>query len=230
MSADASVISRLDVYDSPAWQRARTTSGRPSRRTSRVADPHGWWRRLCWVTPQLALCGDLPDGDPDKREALYEWIAAGVTHIVDTRLERNDEWFVRTNAPKVGYTWVGVDDHGGRQPDWWFDEGVAGVVGGLRDGGKVVVHCHMGVNRGPSMAFAALLALGHDPMRALTAIRAARPIAGVLYAEDAVAWFHRTNRSPRKAMYTDTRAVRSWHQANPIDTRWITSRIWHAAR
>ncbi|MEZ5250014.1 MAG: hypothetical protein R2713_12615 [Ilumatobacteraceae bacterium] len=54
MSADASVISRLDVYDSPAWQRARTTSGRPSRRTSRVADPHGWWRRLCWVTPQLA--------------------------------------------------------------------------------------------------------------------------------------------------------------------------------
>ncbi len=225
----------------------RSVARRSSLRPARVADPHHWWRRLCWVTPQLALSGDLPDGDAAKLRALRAWQDAGVTHVVDTRLERNDEQFVARHAPGLGYTWAGVDDDGGRQPDWWFEQGVAAVLeatgavegaaareassdavrGGVA-GGKVVVHCHMGVNRGPSMGFAAMLASGHDPLRALTTIRDRRPIAAVLYAEDAVTWWHRRRGADRRSLYDDVRAVRSWHRANPIDTGWITSRIWQS--
>ncbi len=225
-----------DTADIGGAGEVRTTMSKKQRgqqqrrpRTARVADPLQWWRRLCWVTPQLALSGDLPEGHAAKHRALGEWVDAGITHIVDTRLEHSDEQFVRMHAPHMGYTWAGVDDHGGRQPDTWFDEGVEQTLEALESPtAKVVVHCHMGVNRGPSMGFASMLALGHDPLKALHTIRESRPIAAVLYAEDAVSWWHRRQGSDRKAIYTDTRAVRSWHQANPIDTDWITNRLWHA--
>ncbi len=58
----------------------------------------------------------------------------------------------------------------------------------------MLVHCHMGINRGPSMAYACLLVLGWDPIEAMTAIRTARPIAAIGYAEDALDWHHRTYR------------------------------------
>jgi predicted protein tyrosine phosphatase len=52
---------------------------------------------------------------------------------------------------------------------------------------KILVHCHMGVNRGPSMALR--LMLEHDPEvlpeDCVIEIRRARPIARILYAEDA---------------------------------------------
>ena len=54
----------------------------------------------------------------------------------------------------------------------------------------MLAHCHMGINRGPSMGFAILLALGWDAEEALDAIHAARPIAFIAYAEDALRWHH----------------------------------------
>lgn len=238
VSADAEVLYDVwaetaaelaERWDHGAARPAMAKSRKPRPRQGRVADPHQWWRRLCWVTPQLALSGDLPEGYDAKLRGLREWVDAGITHVVDTRLEHSDEAFVGEHAPHIGYTWAGVDDHGGRQPDSWFDDGVAGVLAAVDDPmAKVVVHCHMGVNRGPSMGFAAMLATGHDPLKALSTIRLQRPIAAVLYAEDAVGWWHRRRGADRKKIYDDTRAVRSWHQANPIDTDWITSRIWRA--
>jgi hypothetical protein len=65
--------------------------------------------------------------------------------------------------------------------------------GALRDPeAKVLVHCHVGIDRGPSMAHACLLMLGRDPIEAMTMIRSARPIAAIGYAEDAPDWHHRT--------------------------------------
>lgn len=192
-------------------------------------EPSEWWRRLCWVTPQIALCGDLPNGTNAKRRELELWIDAGITHIVDTRLENNDERFVAAHEPDVGYTWVGVDDDGGRQPDAWFDQGVDGALGAISNpDGKVVIHCHMGVNRGPSMGFAALLATGMDAVEALRVIRVQRPIAAMLYADDAIGWWHRRQGSDASALKHDRHRVREWMRSNPIDTNWITSRIWRS--
>ena len=80
------------------------------------------------------------------------------------------------------------------------------------------------------MAFAALLALGYDIEDGLDAIRDARPIAAILYAEDAVAWFadHSgwdTNWAAELRMQ-----VRAWHATNRLDTAWVINRIRRAGK
>ena len=86
----------------------------------------------------------------------------GVRHIVALRGEANDTVDVARVAPHIEYVWLGTHDAGGDQDFSWFDDGVAAVTGALADpDARGVVHCHMGVNRAPSMAYAALLRLGH---------------------------------------------------------------------
>ena len=131
------------------------------------------------------------------RAQLEGWVEAGVTHILDVRLDQEvgfDVELVAAYAPHVTYLRAGVDDSGRSQDDAWFDAGVDAALEALADpAAKIVVHCHMGVNRGPSMAFAILLAAGWDAVPALEAIRQARPIAAIVYANDAVAWWLRRN-------------------------------------
>tara|TARA_B100000678_G_scaffold48992_1_gene38784 strand:- start:524 stop:799 length:276 start_codon:yes stop_codon:yes gene_type:complete len=83
----------------------------------------------------------------------------------------------------------------------------------------------MGVNRAPSMAYAALLRLGHGIEEGLDAIRDARPIARILYADSAVRWF--ADRAGwDEAFRGDAEArVWSWHRDNQVDLGWIISRI-----
>jgi len=78
----------------------------------------------------------------------------------------------------------------------------------------VLAHCHMGINRGPSMGFAILLSLGWDAREALDALHAARPIAFVAYAEDALRWHH-GDRSAQ--LETDLRRLREWRRDNDLD-------------
>ena len=77
---------------------------------------------------------------------------------------------------------------------------------------KVLVHCHMGINRGPSLAFAALLASGWDPVDAIDRIRQVRPIAAVGYAEDALAWHHRRAGTPASIRVDERRRLRQWRR------------------
>lgn len=182
-------------------------------------DPNAWWRRLCPVTPGLLLCGDL---HPDARQAalqLHEWVTQGVTHILDVRSEYSDERTVKAWAPQLTYHWLGTEDHGLRQDPAWFDAGVAMAQSALqREDARLVVHCHMGINRGPSMALAVLLAQGWDCIAALDAIRAARPIAAVLYAADAVAWWHaRRGKAGRTSAAADLARVQQWFASQGIN-------------
>lgn len=76
------------------------------------------------------------------------------------------------------------------------------------------------------MAFAILLASGWDPIPALETIRAARPIAGIIYAEDAVQAVHaleeRTITNPEEI----EARIEEWFLANYIDVSKIIHRIW----
>ena len=194
-------------------------------------NPESWWRRLCEVTDRLFLCGDLPHDQSGFSRMLQEWVDAGITHIVDLRGEWSDESRVAAEQPQITYAWMGTHDNGGTQERSWFNLGVAAITDALANpDARVVVHCHMGVNRAPSMAFAALLALGYDIEDGLDAIRDARPIAAILYAEDAVAWFadHSgwdTNWAAELRMQ-----VRAWHATNPLDTAWVINRIRRAGK
>ena len=81
----------------------------------------------------------------------------------------------------------------------------------------MLTHCHMGINRGPSLGFAVLLAQGWDVVEALDAIRAARPIAWVAYAEDALRWRHARLGSAPDELERDRRRVVRWRQDNELD-------------
>lgn len=193
-------------------------------------DPARWHRVLSRVGDRLIVTGDLDADSARALDQLDEWVDAGVTAIVEVRGEWSDDALVAAHAPGLDYIWAGTHDGGFGQSDRWFDTVLERLRPHLDDPTAVVLtHCHMGVNRGPSMALRILLELGWDAVEALDAIRAARPIAAAIYAADAVDHFHRRNGSSTTVRLADVRRVAGWLEAHPIDVAWIVSRIRRAA-
>lgn len=172
------------------------------------------------ITDRIWTGGDLPfQRGPDAMLADLHLIqAAGITHIIDNRLECSDEDFVAKHAPSITYLWNGQDDAGQAMPDAWFEDGVSAALEALATpDGAVLAHCHMGINRGPSMAFAILLASGWGSVDALDAIRAARPIAGISYSGDALDWWLRVSGAGEAVCRRERAVMKSWHRAHPLD-------------
>lgn len=202
----------------------------PGGRFDGVARPDDWraWRpnageplaafdhaNASFLTPYLAIGGDLDMTAHDVALGQLEELSdAGVSHVIDVRIERSDEEWLRERRADVEYLHLGIDDAGQRVPGAWFDEGVAFAREAVESGGVVLAHCHMGINRGPSMGFAVLLALGWDAREALDAIHAARPIAFVAYAEDALRWHHGQD-SPELA--ADLQRLDEWRRDNDLE-------------
>jgi protein-tyrosine phosphatase len=171
-----------------------------------------------FVTSHLLVGGDLDTADEEHAaEQLRELLDAGVTHVVDARIEWSDEQWLAERAPEVGYLQHGMDDAGQRVPGEWFDVAVDWSVAAIEGGGTVLTHCHMGVNRGPSLGFAVLLEQGWDPVEALDAIRGARPIAWVAYAEDALRWHHERTGASERQREGDFLRVERWRAENQLD-------------
>ena len=169
-----------------------------------------------FVTPYLAVGGDLSYDDATAvRQSVELVVDGGITHILDVRQEAHDtDWWAET---EVEYLWAGIDDAGQRVPAAWFERIVTWATDAIAEGGVVLTHCHMGINRGPSAGYAVLLGMGWDPVEALAAIRAARPIAHIWYAEDALRWhFDRVGASPAQRRTTLARVAR-WREENPLD-------------
>lgn len=169
-----------------------------------------------FVTPYLAVGGDLGYDGADATARAAELMAAGVTHVLDVRQEADDTalWAAE---PRISYRWAGIDDAGQRVPPEWFESIVNWAAAAIDTGGVVLTHCHMGINRGPSAGYAVLLARGWDPVDALAAIRTIRPIANVWYAEDALEWhLDRVGAGVSEARQTRER-VRRWREENPLD-------------
>jgi len=180
--------------------------------------PHLESANASFVTPRLLVGGDLSSDRDRAADQLHELVAAGVTHIIDVRIEATDERFVAEAASSLSYRHHGVDDRGQRIPGRWFQEGTTYILRALADPQAIVLaHCHMGINRGPSIGFAALLALGWDCVDALDAIRTARPIAYVDYAEDALAWHHARTSAPKWSRAADLTRVAAWRSHNRLN-------------
>ncbi len=150
-------------------------------------DSPKWWRRLCGVTPNLVLSGDLHQEYDRAIQQLEQWRAFGITHIIDCRGEWSDKELVAENAPEIVYHEHGTHDAGGDQEGNWYEDGWYMYTQALLDNpdAKVLVHCHMGVNRAPSLGLFLLFRMGYSPTRALEMIREARPIAACFYADSA---------------------------------------------
>jgi len=137
-----------------------------------------------FVTPRLATGGEvISAGDVD---AL---VAAGTTHVIDCR-DGFTSAHVLADEPQISYLWNGVPDDGDPDThgDVWFEKSLSFALPALaRPYTKVCATCRSGVNRGPSTAFAIMLALGFTPAIAEELICAARAVVGLSYKSEAIA-------------------------------------------
>ena len=195
-------------------------------RPRRPESPATIWRQICWVNDQLAVSGDLPYNRSAAENQLREWEAEGITDVFDMRGEADDSAFIHAHSDQITSHWFGVDDNGGKRSDAWFAMFVAKALQILQDPTrKVLVHCHMGVNRGPSAAFTALITHGVDPIQALTQIRSARPVAAILYSFDAVQWYAQRQGKTEQEVADLFQAVYDWHVENPLDLAYCIQQI-----
>ena len=191
----------------------------------RPADPVGWWRTVCQVTPRIAMSGGPSRNDDAALVQLREWEAAGVSDYIAVHEECDDGDFIAEHST-IRFHHLGVDDCGGRRDPRWFDRVVATALEVLTDPDrKLMVTCWMGCNRGPSATFAILLATGWKPLPALRAIRNVRPIAGTIYAADAVEWWVQRNGGSADEALTARREVDKWFRRHPLDLHYVIGRI-----
>lgn len=179
-----------------------------------------------FVTDRVAIGGDLDMYDNELLVAqVMELKTAGITHVLDVRQEWDDA-VIWADVPGVTYRWDGIDDAGQQVPASWFDGIVTWSLSALQDpDAKLLTHCHMGINRGPSAGYAVLLALGWDPIDALDAIRGARPIAYVAYAEDALRWHHARVGAATVTRERDQLRMKLWREQNNLDLAGVIRRI-----
>jgi len=188
-------------------------------------DPVAWWRTICEVTPRLAMSGGLSHSDHEALAQIHEWEAAGITDYIAVHEECDDGDFVAENS-SIRFHHLGVDDWGGKRDPRWFDAVASTALDILADPDrKLMVTCWMGCNRGPSATFAILLALGWKPLPALRAIRSVRPIAGTIYAADAIEWWVQRNGGDRTDVRGARREVEKWFDRHPLDLRHVIGRI-----
>ncbi len=190
--------------------------------------PRAQFANLSFVTPKLAVGGDLDSYDrPHALMQLVELVHLGITHVVDVRSEWSDAELFAHHAPRVRYLSHGMDDAGRSVPPEWFGHAVAWVEEALTQDPDAVVlaNCHMGINRGPSLGFALLLAQGWAPVEAIAAIRTARPQANVWYAADALHWHHARTGVDDTLAAEQSAALAAWREANPLDVVRIIRQI-----
>jgi hypothetical protein len=138
-----------------------------------------------FVTSRLATGGGIVT--PGDVQAI---IAAGITHVIDTRIEFNDAPLFEGTT--VHYLWNGTSDDGHIKEPWWFSKSFAFALPALGTRKhKVHAHCQAGVNRGPSTALGIMVAQGFAVADAHDIIVAARPQVGLRYQDDAVSAVHR---------------------------------------
>jgi len=166
------------------------------------------------VTDFLLVGGDLSFDLASAAAEAAQLVRAGVTLVIDCREEAVEELWA--GIPAVTYRWDGIDDAGQRVPAAWFTRITDAAHTAIRAGGVVLTHCHMGINRGPRAGFAVLLREDWDPVDALDAIRAARPIAVMAYAEDALEWHLDRIGADEPVRHDAHRRVRRWRAANPL--------------
>ena len=116
---------------------------------------------------------------------VQQLVAAGITHIIDCRAEFDDAPLL-SSQPSMLYVWDGTEDDGQPKPPGWFAKAFAVALPALAASHyKVYCHCAAGINRGPSMAYAIMRALGWTMTDAEAMIRSARPQVGLRYKADA---------------------------------------------
>jgi dual specificity phosphatase 3 len=115
---------------------------------------------------------------------MLQIVGAGVTHIIDAQVERNDGGLLEASTM---YLWDPTADDGQHpKPVPWFKVAVEFATNAFADPGMIVMtHCAAGVNRGPSLAYAIMRAQGWSAIDAEAQLRKGRPQVNIAYKADA---------------------------------------------
>src|SRR5580692_12903738 len=108
-----------------------------------------------FVTTRLCTGGGsiLQRADVDKLQA------AGITAVIDCQMVQDDSKLLENRYEQ--YLFNGVEDDGKPKPVSWFQASLEFALQRfIEPNQKVYCHCAAGVNRGPSTAYAIMLALG----------------------------------------------------------------------
>ena len=141
---------------------------------------------ITWLTKNVATGGDFSFNAARATAQFFDLLDMHLSLVIDCRKEA-DDYATWHDVESVKYIHLPTDDaYGHTIPRAHFDAAVKAARKALENGGRVFAHCHMGINRGPSTAMAILMDQGFSPERAFDRIRARRPIAGIVYAEDAI--------------------------------------------
>jgi protein-tyrosine phosphatase len=122
-------------------------------------------------------------------ETIRQLTAHGVTHVLDLRVEwSNASTWEQMGLPAENYCYAPITDSWRYKPEaeWYaaIEEFIGEFWMNSAEGDRLYVHCHMGINRAPSAAMLALMLVeAMHPWEAFLAIREARPVAGLVYAE-----------------------------------------------
>ena len=197
------------------------------QRPRRPESPESLWRKVCWVNSFLAVSGDLSYDRVAAQEQLRIWESEGITDVFDMRGEADDTSFIHSNSELITSHWFGVDDNGGKRSNDWFESIIDRAYEVLQDPErKILVHCHMGVNRGPSALYAIMLATGWGHLEALRMIRDVRPIAGIIYAPDAVRWWAESELKMSQSEVAEMeQEVTDWLERNDLDIAYVIRSI-----
>jgi dual specificity phosphatase 3 len=142
-----------------------------------------------FVTSRLATGSGIVTDD----DVSILW-KAGITAIIDCRAEQDDSAIIAANehAKDLLYLWNGTDDpfppdHGEPKIQWIVRSLKFAMPLFSTPNQKVYTHCQMGINRGPSTAYAIMRAFGLGDETSKAIIRISRPqtIIGIFYASDA---------------------------------------------
>ena len=183
------------------------------------------------LTDQLWIGGELDRLDHNKAVAqLDELTDAGINAIIDCRIEWDDMDWVPEAKAQIDYLSIGVEDAGFLMPDEWWVSGTTYALDQISEGRVVLAHCQAGINRGPSMGFAILIAQGWDPIDALNLIRGRRPIARIAYAEQGIFWWMQTMGAPDGDTLAQVRRIMRWREERGVERSSEVLKTWMGER
>lgn len=129
---------------------------------------------ITFITDRLAVGGAIW-----TRENLEEILRAGITHVINTRIEFDDRTLAADDRPRILN--LGTDDDFLPKPPGLFQLAVDFALAAFEQPqNKVLVHCASGIHRGPMVALAILRVLGFSHQDGIRMILARRPQADFL--------------------------------------------------
>lgn len=119
-----------------------------------------------WVTEHLAVGGRVHPAD------IPALARAGVTHVIDTRLEYCDDARALASA-QIALLHVPARDTQALTVDQ-LEHGAHWAAGHIREGGRILIHCEHGVGRSALLTCAVLVYGGMSAQQALSLVQKKR--------------------------------------------------------